>query len=166
MADTGIPTSIYQSHTGKCEAFMSPILSYVLPAIGVCHIFPRDIIFALAKYFGLNMQHLYTMQEIIRLKDIISHTHNYTTTGQLYHTSCELMILEKGMETEVFSMPYVKIQVQATNSLIKSSLEFCSTYDLQLKHDISILVPEQGDKALMLLFYENNIPIQKLLSLN
>ncbi len=65
------------------------------------------------------------------------------------------------METEVFSMPYVKIQVHATNSLIKSSLEFCSTHDLQLKHGISILVPGQGDKALMLLFYENNILMKK-----
>jgi hypothetical protein len=39
------------------------------------------------KYMGLDFMHLHTMQEIARLKDLINHTYQNTTTVKLYRTS-------------------------------------------------------------------------------
>ncbi len=67
----------------QCEAIMFPILQYGLPAMGICRYIPRKLVFAPTKYMGLGMQHLYTVQEISRLKDIIDHTYKATTAGNL-----------------------------------------------------------------------------------
>jgi hypothetical protein len=40
----------------QCEKLMSPLLYYALPAIGVCRTFPRDIVFAPAKFGGLGVK--------------------------------------------------------------------------------------------------------------
>jgi hypothetical protein len=42
---------------------------------------------------GLNFLHIFTLQEIFRLKDIIFHTANDTLTGLLYTSSLELMLV-------------------------------------------------------------------------
>lgn len=80
----------------QCKDIMRPLLFYGLPAMGICRNFPRDLVFAPALYLGIGIKHLYTVQEISRLKDIILHTHASTTTGQLYRTSFELLIIELG----------------------------------------------------------------------
>ena len=68
----------------QCEDIMAPILMYGLPALGICRYFPRKLVFAPIKYMGLGIPHLYTIQEIAKLKDIIHHTYKTTTTGDLY----------------------------------------------------------------------------------
>jgi hypothetical protein len=55
----------------QCKDIMRPLLFYGLPAIGICRTFPRDLVFAPALYLGIGIKHLYTVQEISRLKDII-----------------------------------------------------------------------------------------------
>jgi hypothetical protein len=45
-------------------------------------------------YMGLSIPHLFTIQEIVHLKDIILHTFNETFTGPLYRTSMELFFIE------------------------------------------------------------------------
>jgi hypothetical protein len=67
----------------QCEDIMRPLLMHGLPAMGICR--PRDLVFAPALYMGIFFKHLYTLQEIARIKDIILHTHSSTTTtGELY----------------------------------------------------------------------------------
>jgi len=67
----------------ECELIMVPILRYCLPAMGYCRNFPRNVIFAPTTYMGLGIEHLYTVQEILCIKDIIFHTHYNTDTGSL-----------------------------------------------------------------------------------
>ncbi len=59
----------------QCEFIMSPILNYALPAVGICRSFPRTIVFSPIKYLGLGIKHLYTLQEISRIKYILLHTY-------------------------------------------------------------------------------------------
>ncbi len=75
---------------------MSPTLQYCLPAMGYCHNFLQAIAFATIKYMGNGITHLFTLQEILRLKDMINHSFHDTDTGNLYHTSLELLLLELG----------------------------------------------------------------------
>ncbi len=78
-----------------CEHIMAPVLTYLLPAMGVCRNFSRALVFNSVKYMGLGILHPYTVQEILRLKDIVNHTYNRSTTGQLYRSSFELFFLER-----------------------------------------------------------------------
>jgi hypothetical protein len=68
----------------QCEKIMSPVLNQALPAMGVCHTYPRNLVFSPTKYAGLGIKHIHTLQEIGRLKDLIQHTYTNSTTGQLY----------------------------------------------------------------------------------
>jgi hypothetical protein len=62
------------------ESLLKPLLKFALPSLGVCHHYPRSLVFALEGVFGIGLPHLYTCQEIARLKDMILHTTNNTTT--------------------------------------------------------------------------------------
>jgi len=53
------------------KKIMCILLSYALPAMGICRTFPRAIVFAPEKYLGLGLCHLHTMQEITRVQDLI-----------------------------------------------------------------------------------------------
>ncbi len=66
---------------GDYDKIMAPILKYVLPALGVCRIFARALVFSSVKYMGLGIKHPHTIQEIHRLKDVLGHTYRRTTTG-------------------------------------------------------------------------------------
>jgi hypothetical protein len=74
----------------QCESILAPILQYCLPAMRICRNFPRSLVFSTLDYMGLNILHLYYIQEIARIKDVIFHTFNDTLTGRLYKTSMEL----------------------------------------------------------------------------
>jgi hypothetical protein len=72
---------------------------------------------------GLNFLHLFTLQEIVHLKDIVFQTANNTLTGQLYTSSLELLLLELGCST-TYSWDPETIDLLATDSLIKATYFF------------------------------------------
>jgi hypothetical protein len=43
---------------------MAPVINYALPAMGVCHNFPRDLVFSSTKYCKIGIKHIHTLQEI------------------------------------------------------------------------------------------------------
>jgi hypothetical protein len=88
-----------------CDRIMAPLLRYLLPAIGVCRNFPRTLVYNSPQYMGLGLKNLFTIQEILRLKDILRHVHQRNTTGRLYRTSLELLIIELGMGSALHSIP-------------------------------------------------------------
>jgi hypothetical protein len=122
----------------QCENIMAPVLQYGLPALGICRSFPRKLVFAPTKYMGLGLPHLYTIQEISRIKDILTHTYASTTMGYLYQTSLELLLHEIGMGTDLHLVSYELTSNLATNSLIKSTWQFLNSNNLHLQHNVSI----------------------------
>jgi hypothetical protein len=80
---------------------MSPVLHYALPGMGVCRNSPRVLVFSPPEYSGIRIKHIHTLQEIARIKDIIQHVYDKTTTGKLYHTTLEHLILEVGINTNL-----------------------------------------------------------------
>ncbi len=62
----------------QCDKLMTPLLTYVLPALGICRNFPRSMVFAPVQYMGIGIKHLYTVQEINHLKDILFHSRQNT----------------------------------------------------------------------------------------
>ncbi len=122
----------------QCEAIMSPILQYALPAMGICRNFPRALVFSSTKYTGIGIKHIHTLQEIARLKDILHHTYTGTITGQFYRTSLEYLLLELGMSTDISAIDYNNYHSLATNGLVKSTWEFLCQHNITLRHDIDI----------------------------
>lgn len=132
---------------------MTPILKYLLPAIGVCHNFPRTLVYSLEQYMGIGVKHLHTTQEIYRIEDILSHVYQKSTTGQLYRTSLELLHIEVGMGTALHQIPPDMLTQLATDSLVKSTCQFLPLHNLVLHHDITQLPLRNNDHLLMLLFF-------------
>jgi len=128
----------------QCEAIMSPLLRYCLPSLGICRNFPRKLVFCMLDYMGLNFLHLFKLQEIVRLKDIVFHTANNTLTGQLYTSSLELLLLELGCST-TYSWDPEAIDLLATDSLIKATWCFLSYHNITLVHNSSLELPREYD---------------------
>jgi hypothetical protein len=82
---------------------------------------------------GLNIVHLYTLQQILELKDIIKHSFHHMDTGNLYNTSLELLLLELGKGNNLSVIPFTSYSFLTTPSLVKSSWEFLDLHKLSQK---------------------------------
>jgi len=131
------------------DDLLALLIRFLLPKLGVCRNFPRGLVFAPEKFFGLGLTHLFTMQEIARVKDIIYHTANETTTGDLYTASIELLYIELGSFLQLKATPFATWGHLTTTSLVKSTWEFLDTYSLSLYTPIDVTLPRQGDNFLM-----------------
>jgi len=131
------------------EKIMSPHLKFVLPNLGICRSFPQPLVFAPVENFGLGFLHLFTLQEITRIKELIFHTANHTTTGKLGLPSLELLHIELGSFAPLDSLSFTTWSSLTTPSLIKSTWEFLDCYGFSLRTSITCEWPREGDSYLM-----------------
>jgi hypothetical protein len=131
------------------EKILSPLLKFVLPNIGICRSFPQFLVFAPVENFGLGFLHLFTLQEITRIKDLIFHTVNHTTTGKLGLSSLEILHIELGSFAPLDNLPFTTWSSLITPSLIKSTWEFLDCYGFSLRTSITCEWPREGDCYLM-----------------
>jgi hypothetical protein len=110
---------------------------------------------------GLNFLHLFTIQEIYRIKDIIFHTANNTLTGRLYTSSLELMLLELGCNKNLSWDPTL-LELLATDSLIKATWSFMYTYGISMIHSVNLQLPRENDQFIMEAFISLRIPLHEL----
>jgi hypothetical protein len=144
----------------QCEAIMAPVIRYCLPALGICQNYPRKLVFSMLDCMGIGIQHLFTMQEAARLKDLVIHTFNDTLPGQLYKSSLELLLIELRIGTEWRGIELPIIDSLATPSLIKATVLYTANYGITLKHDVSLLPRCMNNQLIMtpLLHLELSIP--------
>ena len=166
MRTLAYPLSALNLTEAQYDDLLRPILMYGLPAMGICRHFARDIVFAPKLYRGTGLKHLYTQQEISRLLDIMSHTHQNSTTGSLYTSSFELLLVEVGLGTIIHSIPSPLLQYLATDSLIKSTCLFLNHHWLQLCHTIQLLPDRQNNTHIMEGFLNAGATTDELIRLN
>jgi hypothetical protein len=128
---------------------MSILFQCALPALGICRTFPRELVFAPQDFFGLGIQHLFTLQEIFPLKDLIAHSHLRSITGQLYTTSLEFLHLELGSFLPLSSFTFEDTEHLVTQSLVKSSWQFLNKRKLSLQTDLNLPPQRENDSVLM-----------------
>jgi hypothetical protein len=116
----------------QCDNLMAPVLQYLLPAMEIRRNFPRALVYNSIKYMGLGIQHPHTIQEILRIKDILCHVHRRSITGKLYRLSLEVLLVELGMGTELSDIPIDIMDTLTTNSLVKSTCQFLQYHELTL----------------------------------
>jgi hypothetical protein len=122
---------------------MSPLLQYCLPALGICRNFPRKLVFAPCDFMGLNLGHLFTLQEIARIKEI----------------------KKLGCDTN-YAWSSALIDNLATASLIKTTWQFLHSNSFTLKHDITLVLPRHRDQFLMEAFLSLPISEHELVACN
>jgi hypothetical protein len=103
---------------------MLPLLSFVLLRLGVCRNFPRAIIFAPLAWFGMGIKHLFTMQEITQLKELIHHISTQSVTGQLYSASWELLHIELGSHSIIPKEHFALYEALPVTFNVKNSWDF------------------------------------------
>jgi hypothetical protein len=72
-----------------------------------------------------------------------------TTTGKLYRTSFEYLILQLGMGTDLSSIDYDKYNLLASSGLVKSTWKFLFEHNITLHHDIIVPKNTVSDIPLM-----------------
>jgi len=160
------PLAALRLTPSQCEAIMSPILQYCLPAIGVCRNFPRALVYSTLDYFGLNIRHLFTVQEMIRIKDIILHTYNNTLTGRLYKTSMEITFIELGFVPQLKPSDISILETLTTPSLVQASLCFLAKHNITLIHNIEIPLLRENDQLIMSSLLQLSPPMSDLFACN
>jgi hypothetical protein len=150
----------------QLEHIMAPILRYCLPALGICRNFPRQLVFSKLEYMGIDIPHLFFIQEIARIKDIIFHSFNDTLSGRLYTTSMELLFIEVGLDPQQHINDCTIIDALATPSLFKATMLFLATYTIQLKHSISIQPQREFDQFIMAKLILSKAPLPDLIICN
>jgi len=128
--------------------------------------FPRTLVFSSLDYMGLNLHHLHTLQEILRLKDIIIHNFNDTLTGRLYRTSIELFFIELGLPNNLCSYDYKLLDGLTTDSLVKSTMLFLHQYKILLRHSVDLRPLREYDSCIMSKLLETGAPFKDLLTCN
>ena len=151
----------------QCEAILAPILRYCLPALGICRNFTRKLVFLKLDYMGLDIKHLFILQEIARIKDIVFHTFNDTLTGRLYRASMEHFFLEIGINpTNLTINQYSNIEHLATPSLAKLAMIFLLQYKVILKHPIAFKLQRVRDQMIMEALIAMDILLDELMACN
>jgi hypothetical protein len=79
-----------------------------------------------------------------------------TTTGDLYYTLLEYLILELGMGTNLTKIDYDKFDILATACLIKSKWKFMYQHDISISHDIIVPTNTTMDCTIMTEFTKFN----------
>jgi hypothetical protein len=113
--------------------------------MGVCRNFLRKLVHSTLDYMGLDVKHLFFLQEIMYIKDIILHNFNDTLTGKLYRASMELFFIELGITPSLLLTRQKAVDCLTTPSLVKSTMTFLAQHNILLKH--SIKMPTQRTKT-------------------
>jgi len=139
----------------QCQAIMSPILGYGLPAAGVVQSFPRVLAHSPLKYGGLDLPNLHTEQTFSHILQVLSSSTSDDTTAFLLRACGEHMQLEAGLTGELFQIPLLLSDL-ITDSWIKHVWQTLHHLDIVLHLWFpDITIPCQGDIELMRLFLQH-----------
>ncbi len=122
-------TSLSES---QCKKIMHPILSAVLPAIGINSRLAHKVAHGPKLYQGLGILDLWTVQGILKLWVTLQHGDAPTITGHQLRASMELHTIELGLSGQLTQQDYQIFGHLATKSWLKHLWQFCTLSNIQL----------------------------------
>jgi hypothetical protein len=152
----------------QCDSIMSPLLHAALPAAGICRSFPRVLVYAPTKYYGLGVPNLYTEQGYSHITQILRHAHKpHSITGQLLRASMEQLSLELGLPGTPFSQDYREFGILATPCWIVSCWRFVFESQLTLQGPcLTLHLRREQDQFLIKAFAAAGFRRSSLVTLN
>jgi hypothetical protein len=82
------------------------VVTAILPKMGIVRNAARKFVFGTAKYCGLGLDHLATIQNYSRLQYLIGHIRRKSITSKLIHQQLDYTQLEIGCSAQVLGQDY------------------------------------------------------------
>jgi hypothetical protein len=90
----------------ECEDVQRAVVAAILPKMGIVRNAARKVVFGSAKYCGLGIDHLATIQNYSRLQYLIGHTRSKSITSKLIRQKLDYTQLEIGCSAQVLGQDY------------------------------------------------------------
>jgi hypothetical protein len=90
----------------ECEDVQRAVVAAILPKMGIVRKAARKVIFGSAKYCGLGLDHLATVQNYSRVQYLIGHIRSKSITSKLIHQQLDYTQLEIGCPSQVLGQDY------------------------------------------------------------
>jgi hypothetical protein len=92
----------------ECEYFQRAVIAAILPKMGMVRNAARKVVFGTAKYGGLGLDHLATIQNYSRLQYLIGHSRSKSVTSKLTHQQLDYTQLEIGCSAQVLGQDFTR----------------------------------------------------------
>jgi hypothetical protein len=90
----------------ECEDVQRPVVAAIIPKMGIVRNAARNFFFGSAKYCGLGLNHLATIQNYSRLQYLIGHIRSKSITSKLIRHQLDYTHLEIGCSAQVLGQDY------------------------------------------------------------
>jgi len=151
----------------ECDDILHPALHAVLPALGVNHHFPRDMIYGHADHFGLAIPNLYDSQGFSHLSTLLKFGTSPCTMGQLLWQTYETLQIEVGLPGELLTQAYSPWASLCTKSWLTHTWQYASENGWEIVTGLPSLPYKcNNDQFLMELFWHKGYCGQQLVDLN
>jgi hypothetical protein len=144
---------------------MRPAMSAGLAKSHICRSFPTSLLHAGEEALGAGLSHLFTVQCIVRLSTLLSHSPVGSIMSLLLWAAMEGAIQEAGCGPSPWH-PYVKAVLQViTKTWISSVMNFTADNCIDLHHNIRMEVYSQKDSFLTDNFIKQGASSPELISM-
>ena len=150
----------------ECEEIMAPAKREILHGLQICENFPLMLLFGPQSNLVLGLKHLYTLQGIMHIEDLIHQTSQGTLTGELYRSTLEQLMVNIGYGSDLFSAPYATLGKLMPYTWMTHLWEFLDRRGLQLKHDIELVLLRHHDCFIMRKAVEAKFTFSQLDAIN
>ena len=82
-----------------------PVLNEIMHTLNLNQNFPLDIVHGVCEVFGLEIDNMYHMQNVAKIRFFLGHTNMCDRTGELLHTALDHLELISGMGGAPFANP-------------------------------------------------------------
>ena len=132
-----------------CEEIMAPAKTEILHGLQICDKFPLVLLFGPKSKLGLGLPHLYTLQGILHLEDLLYPTSHATLTGDSYRSTLEQLMVNIGYGTDLFQVPYDLLGKLMPYTWMTHLWEFVYCNAIQIRHDITMPLLRLHDSFIM-----------------
>jgi hypothetical protein len=92
----------------ECYDIQKPVVSAILPEIGICRKAHQSVVFGTAQFGGLGLEHLAAYQGHNRLQYLMGHLRCDSTTDKLVRSMLDYTQLECGYSGNVLEEDYAR----------------------------------------------------------
>jgi len=104
----------------QCDEIMKPALNAALPKMGLNRHFPRAVLHGPKSLQGLEIPHLFTLQSIEHLKQLINHQLHPDITTQLLEGTIESLYLQVGL-----GKPFLHARLPGVDESLPNTIATC-----------------------------------------
>jgi hypothetical protein len=92
----------------ECEDVQTAVIAAILPKMGIIRNAARKVVFGTAKYGGLGLDHLATIQHYSRLQNLTGHIRSKIITSKLIRQQLDYTQLEIGCSAQVLGQDFTR----------------------------------------------------------